>query len=134
MHLLELLSSFVLVTSVAARCGVAELAPQQFQEIESSFQSFLAANFTSNFATAAIVVPTYFHVITKGAGAQNGDLSDATIQKQLQVLNADYTGKVQFTLAGVQRINNPSWFVAAPDTSAYNQMKSFLRKGHLEIG
>ncbi|KAJ3029782.1 UNVERIFIED_CONTAM: hypothetical protein HDU68_011103 [Siphonaria sp. JEL0065] len=119
---------------ISARCGQTELAPKKLHEVEASFQDYYGGNFSSfGFAIASVItVPVYFHVISQGSGYQNGELSDSMIQKQLQVLNADYTGQVKFTLAGTTHTKNPSWFVAAPDTNAYKSMKNSLRKGGAE--
>ncbi|KAI9346894.1 metalloprotease, partial [Obelidium mucronatum] len=121
----------VLVPFVSARCGTQNLPRNQLLAAESHFQSFVSQNVQSFAAAdvAPIVIPTWFHVITSGG---QGAVSDATIQQQIDVLNADYVGKVIFTLAGTTRQENAAWFVAGPEgsgLSAYQNMKSTLRKG-----
>ncbi|KAI9346919.1 hypothetical protein BDR26DRAFT_855364 [Obelidium mucronatum] len=97
---------------------------------ESHVQSFVASQHFQSFAAAGpIIVPTWFHVITNGA---EGAVSDAAIQQQISVLNADYAGKVQFNLAGTTRQSNSAWFTAGPEGAGlldYQNMKSTLRKG-----
>ncbi|KAI9346895.1 metalloprotease [Obelidium mucronatum] len=121
-----------IVPFVSARCGTADLPKSQLLAAENHFQEFVSQNalsFAAEAAAAPIVVPTWFHVITSGT---EGAVSDAVIQKQLSVLNADYAGKVQFTLAGTTRQNNAKWFVAGPSGAGvadYQNMKSTLRKG-----
>lgn len=79
-------------------------------------------------------VDVYFHVVTSFAG--EGDVSDAQLAKQLQVLNASYGGKTggastqfRFRLAGVDRTANDAWFQAGPGSLAERDMKTALRRG-----
>ena len=64
------------------------------------------------------VVPVVFHIIRRTDGT--GEVSDALIQSQIEVLNEDFgaygagTGgtdtRIQFTLAGVTRSTNNTWY------------------------
>lgn len=84
----------------------------------------------------AVTVPVgvWFHVITSTSG--QGNVTDAQIADQLQVLNDAYSGltggavtKFTFVLAGVTRTANNTWFGAGYGSTAETQMKSALRKG-----
>jgi hypothetical protein len=60
-------------------------------------------------------IPVWFHVITKGSGAANGDVSDAQLNEQLSILNAAYAaGGIGFTLAGTDRTVNNAWYTMTP--------------------
>ncbi len=85
-------------------------------------------------AAGSINIPVYVHIITKGTGAANGDLTAAQINKQITVLNAAYgaASPFTFTLAGTDRTVNASWYTVSPGTSAETAMKKALRKGGAE--
>lgn len=73
-------------------------------------------------------IPVYFHTITNTKGA--GAVSSATIQSQINVLNAAYkTGGWSFTLVGTDTTANDSWYTVSPGSRAETDMKSTLRKG-----
>jgi hypothetical protein len=75
-------------------------------------------------------IPVWFHVITKGSGAANGDVSDAQLNEQLSILNAAYAaGGIGFTLAGIDRTVNASWYTMTPGSAAEQQAKATLRRG-----
>ncbi len=66
---------------------------------------------------AIYVVPVWVHVISRGTGYDNGELSDSMIRAQIRVLNDSYSGQTGganssfgFELAGVDRTNNQVWF------------------------
>jgi hypothetical protein len=75
-------------------------------------------------------INVYFHVINKGSGIENGDVTTQMINDQMSVLNAAYapTG-FQFSLVSVDRTTNASWFAMTPGTTAEAQAKNALRKG-----
>jgi hypothetical protein len=83
------------------------------------------------------VVPVWVHVITKGAGFENGELSAAMIRAQLRVLNDSYAGRTGgavtgfgFGLAGIDYTANPEWFTRiALDFSVELEAKQALRQG-----
>ena len=58
-------------------------------------------------------MPVYFHVINKGAGVENGDVTLKMLRAQIDVLNASYSGATggantpyRLVLAGVDRTTN----------------------------
>jgi hypothetical protein len=62
--------------------------------------------------------PVYFHVVTDGA---TGAVTDAQIAGQIDVLNNTFAGGeggadtgFRFTLAGITRSDNASWFLRQP--------------------
>jgi hypothetical protein len=79
-------------------------------------------------ATFPVTVNVYWHVITDSNG--NGALTSTAINKQIQVLNAAYSGLgFSFVLAGSNTTANNAWYTVTPGTSAESQMKSALRQG-----
>ena len=80
-----------------------------------------------------VTVPVYFHVITNGS---TGNVTDAQIADQIQVLNDAYSGltggaatKFRFQLAGVTRTSNAVWFGAGYGSAAETALKTALRQG-----
>jgi hypothetical protein len=62
-------------------------------------------------------IPVWVHVIRRGSGFDNGDLSDAAIRNQIRVLTDSFAGRsggaaspFTFQLAGVTRTTNAHWF------------------------
>lgn len=76
------------------------------------------------------VIDVYFHVINQGSGISNGDVPDAMISSQMNVLNSAFApAGWSFRLVAVDRTTNASWFAAGPNTSAEAEMKAALRRG-----
>jgi hypothetical protein len=84
-------------------------------------------------STVGTVVPVYLHVVHAGGV---GNISDAIIKAQMNVLNSAFAGfyggaatGFSFELAGVTRTDNAAWHNAGPGTSAEREMKQALRRG-----
>jgi hypothetical protein len=78
-------------------------------------------------------VPVYFHVVHAGGV---GNISQAVIDDQMNVLNAAFAGfyggvatGFKFTLAGVTRTDNAAWHFAGPTTKEERDMKKALHQG-----
>ena len=121
-----------------ARCSTRPVAAEEVARVDTEIASrqleLLRAgdDTTASAASATTTIPVYVHVINKGAGAANGDLSDSAIADQIDVLNAAHTASAtpfRFTLKGVTHTTNAAWFTVAPDTSEEEAMKSALRTG-----
>lgn len=75
-------------------------------------------------------INVYFHVINKGTGASNGDLTTTMINNQIAVLNGAYNQwGWSFSLAAVDRTTNATWFNSCDSSSVESQMKGTLRRG-----
>lgn len=75
-------------------------------------------------------INVYFHVINKGTGIANGDISAQQIQDQITVLNDAYAGTDwTFVLAGTDRTTNATWYTMSPGSTAEAQAKAALRQG-----
>ena len=78
-------------------------------------------------------IPVYFHVVTAGAV---GQVTDAQLAAQIDVLNRTFAGReggtrtgFSFTLAGITRTDNPSWFYASSGGKEERAMKKALHTG-----
>lgn len=112
----------------ARGCGVNPSA-EEMAEMEGRFAMERAV---SDFArpNGSVVIPTYFHVINKGTGVANGDITAAMITDQMNVLNAAYANTpFTFTLTATDRTTNATWYNLASGSSAERAMKTALRKG-----
>jgi hypothetical protein len=80
-----------------------------------------------------VSVPVWFHVINKGTSLANGNIPDSQINDQISVLNAAYANTpFVFTLAGVDRTTNATWYTMSPGSTAEKNAKAALRKGGAE--
>jgi hypothetical protein len=82
-----------------------------------------------------VVVPVWFHVVTDG---EVGDVSDADVARQVQILSDGFAGAdggydmgFRFELAGITRTDNAEWFYARPGGKAERDMKKALRVGDM---
>ncbi|KAF8190418.1 hypothetical protein K438DRAFT_1971280 [Mycena galopus ATCC 62051] len=81
--------------------------------------------------TAGKVISVYWHVISADTSAPGGDIPDSQIKGQMDVLNRDYVGIMNFVLVNTTRTTNRDWFNnSAPGTRQQNDMKSALREGN----
>lgn len=115
------------------RCGASIAEEEQeramrlvMERMESSEKSLRGVSTAA--ITTSIEVPVYFHVITNSN--KDGALSDAMINKQIQVLNDQFRrAGFTFTLVEVDRTVNNAWYTAASGSSSEVAMKNALRKG-----
>jgi hypothetical protein len=114
--------------SRGTRCGVAD-PPQAVRDmIDAEIAPWLEHYTRFGVEKAATNISVYVHVIRNSSGA--GDVSDSRINSQISVLNNAYAGSgFSFTLAGVTRTNNTSWYTMTPGSSAETQAKNALRQG-----
>lgn len=88
-----------------------------------------------------IVIPVAFHVISRGSGAENGDIPSRMLRAQIDQLNTAYAGAddgsgptsantpFRFELLSVDRTQNAEWFSAGPGSAAEREMKATLHVG-----
>jgi hypothetical protein len=66
-----------------------------------------------------VTIPVAFHVINKGVKKSQGNLTDAQVQEQVDVLNEGFAGTgFQFDLDKVTRTTQPQWFNLIPANGA----------------
>lgn len=77
-----------------------------------------------NFNPPTIVIPVAWHIITDG---NRGQISNQTIQAQLQVMNDAFQGSGFFFVTdSIERVNNRSWYNMTFGSSAERQCKRAL--------
>jgi hypothetical protein len=119
---------------VRERCATRPVSVSEAERVQGALQSFLAKRVGARNGQATITV--YFHVINKGAGLANGDVPDAMLAAQLDVLNQAYAGKTggaatpfQFVLGGTTRTTDAQWFTMTRGSAAEESAKKKLHRG-----
>ena len=108
---LALASSAPVFSGSPVRCGTRTPSEEEIKAIEAAVTRGRARGKVSE------TIPVWVHVINKGAGFENGDLSDQMIREQMRVLNDSFDGKTGgantefgFELVGVTHTTNQVWF------------------------
>ncbi|HYC61322.1 MAG TPA: zinc metalloprotease [Thermoanaerobaculia bacterium] len=125
--------SLTAVTALAqqpGRCGTRQLSDSEIAALEKNVAR-------GKKGKTSAVIPVWVHVINRGAGFNNGDVSDGMIRDQIRVLNESFNGRTggtnsgfAFDLAGVTRTTNATWFALfASDTNVELEAKTALRRG-----
>lgn len=115
------------------RCQTVHPDADTMADIEEDFLFQLGqrpgSDFESYFSSPTYV-NVYFHVIRKGTGISNGDVTTTMINDQIAVLNSAYSGMgVKFQLISVDRTTNSTWYTMGHGSTAEAQAKAALRKG-----
>jgi len=83
-----------------------------------------------------VTIPVAFHVIMRGTSYSDGNVPNAQIQAQIDVLNDSYAGRLggastpfRFRLVSIDRTVNQGWFNLGPGTGGERSMKEALRVG-----
>jgi hypothetical protein len=122
------------VSGKTGRCGTRTMTDLELDAVE---QQILAKAPLNQSLATQVTIPVAFHVINKGTGISNGDLSDTQIAAQINVLNQAYSGQTgggpdtgfRFTLSSVDRTNNPAWYTMAYGSTEEREAKTALRVG-----
>jgi hypothetical protein len=118
-------------------CGTVDLTDAEKEVVQSrlAFEEKIAGG-PANLAAGSVTINVYWHVINKGSGLSNGDISDTDIAGQIKVLNDSYAGvyggpatAYKFVLAGVTRTTNATWYTMGYGSTAEKQAKAALRQG-----
>jgi hypothetical protein len=120
-----------------ARCSTRHVTEEEQAAHDQAHLAWRSAQSALGQSVAArpvgsVAVPVWIHVINKGSGLANGDIPQSQIDAQMQVLNEAYGGAASpfvFTLAGVTRTTNVSWYTMTPNSAAETQAKNALRVG-----
>lgn len=112
------------------RCSSHTPSEEEIKDVDAHVAKIKALGPSSALATTGGVIDVYFHVINKGTGIANGDLSATDITEQMNVLNAAYQGTGwSFNLVATDRTNNATWFSRCDRASVEKSMKTALRQG-----
>ncbi len=117
-----------------ARCGVRYYSEFERQRSEQRTQAFFTERASRGLTEVArpigsVVVPVWVHVINKGAGSANGDVPQAWVDAQIQVMNDAWAQTAfRFQLQGTTRTTNAAWYDLAGD-AAERAAKTALKRG-----
>lgn len=128
--------------SLARRCGTVHPTKLVSDALDKQVRSFKKAKADrgqdAERAAGSVTVPVWVHVIRKGTGVSNGDITDKMIDDQIAVLNASYSSGTggadtpfRFVKAGVTRTTNATWYTGCYGASE-SAMKSATRVGGAE--
>jgi Pregnancy-associated plasma protein-A len=87
-------------------------------------------------ATFATTIDVHFHVINAGPSLAEGNISDATVRRQVDVLDSTFGGSrggvatpFSFELASIDRTTNAEWFNMGYGSRAEREAKQALHRG-----
>ncbi|MBM7113295.1 zinc metalloprotease [Archangium primigenium] len=107
-------------------CETKDLSETERQAVEEAIAGRVSAQAR---AIGSVNIKVYFHVIRKGTGISNGDVTDTQIAQQIAVMNKAFASTpYRFTLAGTDRTTNSTWYTSTGGSSE-TAMKKALRKG-----
>src|SRR3990172_5991130 len=111
------------------RCATRDVDETEAAAIQKYVQKWMSENFAAQVNGGTINV--YVHVVNKGTGVSNGDVTTQMINDQIAVLNAAYAPwGWSFSLQPVTRTTNSDWFNNACNGTAQEAaMKGALRQG-----
>ncbi|MDQ4123931.1 MAG: zinc metalloprotease [Acidobacteriota bacterium] len=129
-----------------ARCRTKEPSEAQSQNIYEQLERVRASRIIMDAAGVAeygeegmrqsgsITINVRWHVINRGEGVANGDVTQQMIEDQVAVLNQAFSGQAggfntpfRFVLQSVSRTTNTAWFQNTEDNEF--EMKQALRQG-----
>jgi hypothetical protein len=124
------------------RCATRDVDSTTATGLEDSLDEFNSRRAPGQIRKSGeVTIPVYFHVVSRGAGYENGDVPTRMLRDQIDVMNAGFAGAVapggtntpfRFALVGVTRTVNERWFNAGIGSAAEREMKSALRVGGAE--
>lgn len=117
-------------TDLQRHCPV-HPSDQELARMEKDFSEKEAELSRSGFSNVTGgVINVYFHVIRRGTGVSNGDLTTTMINNQMNVLSNAYAmAGWSFNLVAVDRTTNTTWFNSCASSTVESQMKAALRQG-----
>jgi len=120
-------------TNPDPRCGARKLTDDEVRTIDEHQKTRLEArkkNGEVGTLVTGATIPVYFHVINRGTGISNGDVTTTMINAQMNVLNQAFAPwGYSFTLVSVDRTTNSQWFTGCYSAGSESKMKAALRRG-----
>ncbi len=99
------------------------------EKIAAAEKDFKTRAVSPELNVAGGVINVYFHVINKGSGIANGDISTTMINNQMSVLNNAFDDwGWTFNLVATDRTTNSAWYNGCYGSSE-TAMKNALRRG-----
>ncbi|OJT19646.1 zinc metalloprotease [Archangium sp. Cb G35] len=107
-------------------CATVDLTEAEKATVEQAISGRVKAAARAN---GSVNIKVYWHVINNGTGIANGDIPQTQIDSSIAVLNDAYRNTpFTFTLAGVDRTTNSTWYGCAGG-GCETKMKNALRIG-----
>jgi len=112
------------------RCGTRDHTAAERKFIDDVLREHRNAK-VAQAAGATVTIPVAFHVVTKAGKGKNaglvGDVTDAQLDAQIDVLNAAYAGRgFSFIRAATTRTVNGRWFDGCASSGTERDMKNAL--------
>lgn len=133
-------SQLEFVENIRPRCSTEEPPPVQRRQIEVRLEA-LRKSIPEERQPGSVEIPVYVHIVTNAAGTE-GNVSDANVQQQIDILNVAFAGNgpggtgaptpFRFRLAAIDRTANDAWFNMAfspQPTAEERALKAALNKG-----
>jgi hypothetical protein len=114
--------------AAGARCVSSDPSPRQVRNSDKILDDYTRRFGSNRRLAAAKQIPVYFHVIQPASG-KGGDVSDAQIKEQINVLNDSFGGFFEFNYMGKDTTQSNSYYNANLGTNGESRMKSALRQG-----
>jgi len=125
-------------TGEPARCDTKTPTAEETRIVQEELMRFkaLQGSGAAERNPGSVNVNVWWHVIRKGSGVSNGDITQQMIDDSIAVLNDSFDGSTggfntpfRFTLVGVTRTLNTTWFTMSNGSSAEFNAKNALREG-----
>ena len=108
------------------RCATPQISPDQQAAVDAYLDNFLAENPGTLNRDGYFLIPVAYHIIRNDAGT-SGDVSDADIEEQTDVLTAAFASMdIVFETSSIDRTDNSTWYTAGPGSAAALAMKAAL--------
>jgi len=115
---------------ISIRCVTKEPDENERGRIDQALRNFHDLREASGLNAVGGTIDVYVHVINNGSGIANGDVPDAQIAAQINVLNSAYQlAGFSFNLKATDRTTNAAWFTMSPGSAEEKAAKTALRKG-----
>ena len=113
----------------ANKCGTKHPSLTEREAIDLEVTERMSVAGGSSAVTGA-TINVDFHVINKGTGVANGDVTSQMISDQITVLNQAFSNwGYSFNLVATTRTTNATWYDGCDQDSIEAQMKGALRQG-----
>jgi len=122
--------------SVSAARGVPHEPPAAAQAAETAAEVPMRARGQVAAPAFGTEIDVYFHVLNQGPTLDDGDISNATVRRQVDVLTSTFAGDrggaqtpFSFDLEAIDHTTNAAWFNMGFGSKEERQAKAALRRG-----